>query len=115
MELLTAYFAKHENRVAEKEVWMKQILNMFEGLETIKEEWTKIAGTFVAPSATPFLSIGFMNGEAVGSSMEFNLAYKPEEAIYFAEEVAYDIEVNSENATVSLTTPITVEAKFPYG
>ncbi|MDD6071699.1 MAG: flagellin lysine-N-methylase [Clostridiales bacterium] len=42
MELLTAYFAKHENRVAEKEVWMKQILNMYEGLETIKEEWTGI-------------------------------------------------------------------------
>lgn len=43
-ELLDTYFAKHENRVIEKEEWMKQILNMFEGLETIKEAWTKLLG-----------------------------------------------------------------------
>lgn len=42
MEKLDAYFAKHIRRVAEKEEWMKQILNMFEGLETIKEEWTDL-------------------------------------------------------------------------
>lgn len=38
--LLEKYFEKHENRVTEKEEWMRQLLNMFEGLETIKEEWT---------------------------------------------------------------------------
>lgn len=32
-------FEKYSNRTMEKEVWMKQILNMYEGLETIKEEW----------------------------------------------------------------------------
>ncbi|MBR1866547.1 MAG: flagellin lysine-N-methylase [Lachnospiraceae bacterium] len=32
-------FEKYRNRTMEKEVWMKQILNMYEGLETIKEEW----------------------------------------------------------------------------
>ncbi|MDO5156006.1 MAG: flagellin lysine-N-methylase [Eubacteriales bacterium] len=42
MEKLDTQFAKHTNRVAEKEEWMKQILNMFEGLETIKEEWTDL-------------------------------------------------------------------------
>lgn len=42
MEKLDVYFAKHIKRVAEKEEWMKQILNMFEGLETIKEEWTEL-------------------------------------------------------------------------
>lgn len=33
---------KYSNRVTEKEIWMKQILNMYEGLETIKEEWVSI-------------------------------------------------------------------------
>lgn len=37
---LEKYFEQHQNRVTEKEVWMKQILNMFEGLENIKEEWS---------------------------------------------------------------------------
>lgn len=40
--LLNKYFEKHKSRITEKEVWMKQILNMFEGLETIKEEWTTL-------------------------------------------------------------------------
>lgn len=40
--LLEQYFEKHTNRVTEKEEWMKQILNMFEGLENIKEEWTSL-------------------------------------------------------------------------
>ena len=76
-----------------------------------KVEWTKIAGTFVAPCVSPFLSIGFMNGEAEGSGMEFNLAYIPEEAIYFAEEVAYDIEVTSENPVVASNSTTEFEAK----
>lgn len=38
--LLGQRFEKYENRIMEKEVWLKQILNMYEGLETIKEEWT---------------------------------------------------------------------------
>lgn len=38
--LLEKYFQKHQKRIMEKEEWMKQILNMFEGLENIKEEWT---------------------------------------------------------------------------
>ena len=38
--LLDRYFEKHERRVVEKAEWMKQILNMYEGLETIKEEWS---------------------------------------------------------------------------
>lgn len=37
--LLNNYFEKHERRILEKAEWMKQILNMYEGLETIKEEW----------------------------------------------------------------------------
>ncbi len=41
-ELLDKYYVKHEGRIAEKEEWMRQILNMFEGLETIKEEWTDL-------------------------------------------------------------------------
>ncbi|MCM1157536.1 MAG: flagellin lysine-N-methylase [Bacteroidales bacterium] len=40
--LLENYFAKHEKRVTEKEEWMRQILNMFDGLETIKEEWKEL-------------------------------------------------------------------------
>lgn len=40
--LLEQYFERHTNRVTEKEEWMKQILNMFDGLETIKEEWTTL-------------------------------------------------------------------------
>lgn len=39
---LENYFTDHSNHGAEKEEWMKQILNMFEGLETIKEEWTDL-------------------------------------------------------------------------
>lgn len=35
-------FKQYKNRIAEKEVWLKQILNMYEGLETIKEEWTTL-------------------------------------------------------------------------
>lgn len=42
--LLEKYFEKHEKRVVEKAEWMKQILNMFEGLETIKEEWSALLG-----------------------------------------------------------------------
>lgn len=38
-ELLEKYFEKHEKRITEKEEWMKQILNMYEGLENIKEDW----------------------------------------------------------------------------
>ncbi len=33
------FAAAYNKRVTEKEVWLKQILNMYEGLETIKEEW----------------------------------------------------------------------------
>ena len=40
--LLEKYFKKHEKRVTEKEAWMKQILNMYEGLETIKEDWSAL-------------------------------------------------------------------------
>lgn len=40
--LLDKYFEKHTGHFEEKEAWMKQILNMFKGLETIKEEWTEI-------------------------------------------------------------------------
>lgn len=40
--LLNNYFEKHKGRITEKEVWLKQILNMFEGLETIKVEWTAL-------------------------------------------------------------------------
>ena len=83
-----------------------------EGYEVAdKENWTKIAGTFVAPCASPFLSAGFMEGEAAGSKMEINLSYIPEEAIYFAEEVAYDIEVTSENPVVASNTTTEFEAK----
>ena len=42
--LLDNYYEKHENRILEKEEWMKQILNMYEGLETIKEEWKLLLG-----------------------------------------------------------------------
>lgn len=38
--LLEKYFEKHEKRVVEKAEWMKQILNMYEGLENIKKEWS---------------------------------------------------------------------------
>lgn len=37
-----ALFEKYQNRIAEKEEWMRQILNMFDGLETIKGEWSAI-------------------------------------------------------------------------
>lgn len=33
------FSSMYDKRVTEKEVWMKQILNMYEGLETIKEDW----------------------------------------------------------------------------
>jgi len=42
MQELEHCFSEHGNRVKEKEEWMKQILNMFDGLETIKEEWTEL-------------------------------------------------------------------------
>ncbi len=77
---------------------------------TDKENWTKIAGTIVAPCEKPFLSVGFKNGEAQGSGMEINLAYQPEDAIYFAEEVAYEIDVTSENPTVSSNSTAVIEA-----
>lgn len=38
----TKFASQYNKRVTEKEVWLKQILNMFEGLETIKEEWTTL-------------------------------------------------------------------------
>ena len=41
-DLLERYFEKHEKRIVEKAEWMKQILNMYEGLETIKEEWQQL-------------------------------------------------------------------------
>ena len=40
--LLEKFFVQHEHRMPEKEEWMKQILNMYEGLETIKIEWEQI-------------------------------------------------------------------------
>lgn len=40
--LLDKYFEKHKKHIVEKEEWMKQILNMYEGLETIKEEWSEM-------------------------------------------------------------------------
>ncbi len=40
-----SFSSKYRNRVVEKETWMKQILNMYEGLETIKEEWISILST----------------------------------------------------------------------
>lgn len=36
------FSAKYNKRVTEKEAWLKQILNMYEGLETIKEEWVEM-------------------------------------------------------------------------
>lgn len=36
------FSSMYNKRVTEKEVWLKQILNMYEGLETIKEEWTEL-------------------------------------------------------------------------
>lgn len=36
------FASQYNKRVTEKEVWLKQILNMYEGLETIKEEWTDL-------------------------------------------------------------------------
>ncbi|MDE5863624.1 MAG: flagellin lysine-N-methylase, partial [Lachnospiraceae bacterium] len=33
---------KYSNRTAEKKTWMKQLLNMFEGLENIKEDWKEL-------------------------------------------------------------------------
>ncbi len=36
------FSSRYNKRVTEKEVWLKQILNMYEGLETIKEEWTEL-------------------------------------------------------------------------
>ena len=74
-----------------------------------KENWTKVAGTLVAPSDNPYLTIGFPAGEAQGSKIEFNLKYQPEDAIYFAEEVAYDIEVSGDSE-VSTQKAATVEA-----
>lgn len=75
---------------------------------TEKEEWTKVAGTLVAPQAAPFLSIGFVNGTPKGSKMEFNLCYLPDEAIYFAEEIPYNMEV-THNGSEILDNGSTVE------
>ena len=36
------FAANYNKRVTEKEVWLKQILNMYEGLENIKAEWTDL-------------------------------------------------------------------------
>ena len=36
------FSSAYNKRITEKEVWLKQILNMYEGLETIKEEWTDL-------------------------------------------------------------------------
>ena len=64
-----------------------------------KNDWTKIAGTVVSDGSAPFVSIGFMEGTKKGSKMEFNLAYLPDDAIYFAEEVVYEILLDEENDT----------------
>lgn len=39
-EQLQAYLHQYESDVNKKQQWMKQVLNMYEGLETIKPEWT---------------------------------------------------------------------------
>ena len=43
-----------------------------------KDEWTKVAGTITAPSATPYLSIGYPAGTPAGTKVEINLCYNPE-------------------------------------
>ena len=77
-----------------------------------KGNWTKIAGTIVAPCASPFLSVGFMNGEAAGSKMEINLAYQPDDAIYLAEEVAYELNVSCGDTELTSGDTVSVSAEL---
>ena len=47
----------------------------------------QIVGTITATAKDPYFVIGYPAGTPAGTQLEFNLAYNPEEAIYFAEEV----------------------------
>ena len=76
-----------------------------------KSDWTKVAGTLVAPSANPYLSIGFPAGTPAGTKIEMNLCYLPEDAIYFAEEVAYSIDVAADKTVAMQGDTLNVTAE----
>ena len=98
---LNTLFEKYENRVTEKEVWMKQILNMYEGLETIKEEWTSILhdGMTIMHSGedmkTMLIAAGLIKEEEYGeetNSFLRNYAIAYQEFQHYYQEKEYEFE-----------------------
>lgn len=100
-ELLETYFKKYENRITEKEVWLKQILNMYEGLENIKEEWTTLLeeGMHIMHSGEDMKSMlvaaGLVTEETAGeenSSFLRNYAVAYQEFLRYYQEQEYEYE-----------------------
>ncbi|MGN0153229.1 MAG: flagellin lysine-N-methylase [Lachnospiraceae bacterium] len=99
--LLEQYFKKHSSRMMEKEEWLRQILNMFEGLETIKEDWNvllseamkimhgkeELKGILVSAG----LTAAEENGEA-GSSFLRNYAVSYQEFLHYYQNKEYEFE-----------------------
>ncbi len=76
---------KYGNRLAEKELWMKQVLNMYEGLETIKEEWNVLL----------FDGMNIMHGNGNGKDTsdfirEYGTSYR--EFLHYYESKEYEFE-----------------------
>ena len=85
------FFQKYSNRITEKEVWMKQILNMYEGLETIKEEWTQMLsdGMHIMHSGEDMKMMLVAAGLVEESAGEENSSFLRNYAIAYQEFLRY--------------------------
>ena len=98
---LEEYFGRFRNRVTEKENWMRQILNMYEGLENIKPEWRELLseGMKIMHGENDLkgmlVSAGMLTEESAGEEgssflRNYTLSYR-EFANYYKEQV-YEFE-----------------------
>lgn len=100
-ELLEKYFEKHERRITEKEEWMKQILNMYEGLETIKQDWVVLLSECMKIMHEKndlkgiLVAAGLVKEEEAGeesSSFLRNYAVSYQEFLHYYQDKEYEFE-----------------------
>lgn len=99
--LLGQYFKQYDKRVMEKEEWMKQILNMFDGLETIKEDWVALLSDGMKimhgkddRKGIP-MAAGLFEGKEAGeesSSFLWHYAVSYQEFLHYYQEKEYEYE-----------------------
>lgn len=99
--LLDKYFEKHEKRVIEKEEWMKQILNMYEGLENIKAEWKDLLSDSMkimhgeSDLKSMLLAVGLVNENETNeehSTFLHHYAMSYQEFLHYYQENEYEYE-----------------------